>query len=501
MSDKVFRHTPHRAANAMKIIVGNKTNSITRELEETEEDIEELTGVITSIDKDKMTGDGWKVKADDGNTYNCNCAFNMYELPETEEYGGVYYPTEKVTVKFTKNPVLKTNTITEITSLGKNESKIDLSKWKHGNKETTVIAKPKSAISVSNSMISFNYDNANEVTADEDSIKTKGKKTKIETDTFDINSNNVNIGEESLDDYINRLNDKKNEERYEIIETKAEYGINIQKTDNIGQLNINTQKDFKINPTPSSSIADDERIITDLKNPIFFPGSKQKRPLITGSNINELYLYPNGLVTVKTQNSLNDKINQTITWITTEYVKKNVLDVVVKEMCDCCDTTSVGKKTYFNYCPHCKMWNVLYESGNVIKCESCSNTWCQGCGQLKNVDCSIKEKNLKKYNSEWTISAIGTNCDYCDGDIPSGKLREYANYCPKCHKWGYLRLETKDYKDTERHFFHCDSCEEDYCVNCSISQGKSFIKSFLNDNVYYENFINNYRKITHIRDD
>ena len=147
------------------------------------------------------------------------------------------------------------------------------------------------------------------------------------------------------------------------------------------------------------------------------------------------------------------------------------------------------------------MWNVLYESGNVIKCESCSNTWCQGCGQLKNVDCSIKEKNLKKYNSEWTISAIGTNCDYCDGDIPSGKLREYANYCPKCHKWGYLRLETKEYKDTERHFFHCDSCEEDYCVNCSISQGKSFIKSFLNDNVYYENFINNYRKITHIRDD
>lgn len=500
MSDKVFRHTPHRAVDAMKIIVGNKTNATIRDLEETEEDIEELTGVITSIDKDKMTGNGWKVKADDGNTYNCNCAFNMYELPETEEYGGVYYPTEKVTVKFTKNPVLRTNTITEVTSLGKNESKIDLSKWKHGNKETTIIAKPKSAISVSNSMISFNYDNANELTADNDSVKTKGKKTEINTDSLNINSKKINVGDQSLEDYINSLNDKKNEERNEIIETKAEYGIDIKKTDNLGQLDINI-KNFTINPNPSTSIADDERIITDLKNPLFFPQKKQIRPLFTGSNINELYLYPNGLVTVKTKNAINSDITQTINWITIPYTKKNILEVIVKEFCDCCDTTATGKQIFFNYCPYCKAWNVLYENNNVITCDSCHKNWCQSCGHPKNVDCSIKESNLKKYNSEWTISAIGTSCDYCDGDIPSGSLREYANYCPKCHKWGYLRLETKDYKNTEKHFFHCDSCNEDYCVNCSISQGKSFIKSFLNDNVYYKNFINNYKKITHIRDD
>ena len=110
-------------------------------------------------------------------------------------------------------------------------------------------------------------------------------------------------------------------------------------------------------------------------------------------------------------------------------------------------------------------------------------------------------QSLKKYNTQWTVRALSTSCDYCDGDIPSGSLREYANYCPKCHKWGYLRLETQNYNNSERRFFHCDSCQEDYCVNCSISQGKSFIKSFLNDNVFYGDFINKYKKMTHIRDD
>lgn len=503
MSDKVFRHTPHRAADALKIIVGNKTNATIRDLEETEEDIEELTGVITSIDKDKMTGDGWKVKADDGNVYNCNCAFSMYELPETEEYGGIYYPTEKVTVKITKNPVLRTNTITEVTSLGKNESKIDLSKWKHGEKSTTIIAKPKSAISVSDAKISFNYDNANEVLADDDGIQTKGKKTKIGTKQLDIDSEQINIGDLSLDEYISKINEQKNEERYEIVETKADIGVNIQKTGNMGQLDLKID-DFQIQPNPT--IKNDERIIADLKNPTFFPSSKQKRPLVTGSNINELYLYPNGLVTVRARDgAINDSIFNTITWITTEYVKKNLLTVMPKEMCDCCDNATSGRRTYFNYCPNCNMWNVLYDDGTTIKCETCRNLqWCQSCGHLKTMDCSIIEKDLKRYDSQWTIKAIGTSCDYCDGDIPTGKVREYANYCPKCQTWGYLTLETEPYKDTERHFFRCNNskCNEKYCVNCSISQREGFIKSFLNDNVFYDDkFRKKYQKITHIRDD
>ena len=149
MSEKIFRHTPHRAADAMKIIVGNKTNATIRDVEETIEDIEEKEGIVVSIDKDKINGNGWTVQDSDGIKYLCNCASNMYQLPETQEYGGVYYPTGQVSVKFTINPVLRTNTITEITSLGEEEESLDLSQWKHEDKATTIIAKPKSAASAS----------------------------------------------------------------------------------------------------------------------------------------------------------------------------------------------------------------------------------------------------------------------------------------------------------------------------------------------------------------
>ena len=95
MAKKIFHHSPHRAVDSMKILVGNKTNATIRDFEETEEDVEEITGVVVSIDKDKITGNGWEVKDDEGNTYYCNIAFSLYELPETREYGGMYYPTSQ----------------------------------------------------------------------------------------------------------------------------------------------------------------------------------------------------------------------------------------------------------------------------------------------------------------------------------------------------------------------------------------------------------------------
>lgn len=511
MSDKVFRHTPHRAADALKIIVGNKTNATIRDLEETEEDIEELEGVIVSIDKDKMTGDGWKVKTKDG-TFDCSCASNMYDLPETEEFGGMYYPKETVKVKMTKNPVLRTNVITEITSLGKNESKIDLSKWKHGDKATTVIAKPKSAISVSDAMISFDYDNKNKVLTDEDGVTTKGLKTKIETDKFDVDTSNLNIkatnnfnlegnitiNNQSIKDFINDINKEIDLDKYKIEETKTnEHGIDIQKSNNLGQLDLNLQ-DFQLNSDSSDGI---EQVITDLKNPLFFPRKTQVRPLSNGQP-GELYIHPNGLVTIRTKSTVSNILDG-MTWIASEYINKNVLTVTIKQMCDCCDTREGGTVTYFNYCPNCQKWNLLYDDDNIIKCDGCTYTWCQGCGHVKNADCSNTTFDLKKYETRWTISAIGTNCDYCKDAIDEGKTREYANYCPKCKNWGYLTLETETYNNTERHFFRCThpSCGEKFCVNCGISQGVGFIKNFLDDNIVYEKFIEKFQKITHIRDD
>ena len=81
---------------------------------------------------------------------------------------------------------------------------------KHGDKATTIIASPKSAISISDAIISFNYNNDNSVTADENEIGIDGKKTNINTETLAINSNNITIKDTSLDDYLQQLAQESN---------------------------------------------------------------------------------------------------------------------------------------------------------------------------------------------------------------------------------------------------------------------------------------------------
>ena len=495
MSKKVFRHTPHRAADAMKIIVGNKTNATIRDVEETLEDIEEKEGVVKSIDKDKINGEGWHVTDSDGQEYLCSCASDMYQLPETEEYGGVYYPTDQVSVKFTVNPMLKTNTITEITSLGEEEKSLDLSKWKHGDEATTVIAKPMSAISISNAVISFNYDNKNKVTADDKEVKTDGEKTNINTLKFDINSKNINVRNTPLDKYI------KEQAKNTDLNQQKDSNMNLLQQDNLGQLNLNIKSIY----IPGKK--KHQRIIRDLKDPALYPEEAQRQPLLTGSAIDELYIYPNGLVTIhrREQSDKDDEsIFSTHQWITTSNAYKNLLKIFVVKVCDCCAEHTDGQQTYFNYCPHCMTWNTLYNKNNVIACNTCSTTWCQGCGHPYGIDCNNTSLDLKKYN-DWNINGIGAPCNYCKNEIPYGKTREYANYCPKCHRWGYLTLETEYNNDgDEQRFLHCDYCGESYCVNCSIAQGQSFIYNFLNDSTkyYYDDiFEKNFLKIRHIRDD
>lgn len=492
MRKDVFRHTPHRAADAMKIIVGNKTNATIRDLEETEEDIEEIEGVVVSIDKDKINGDGWNVKGPDGAIYVCNCASNMYQLPETEEYGGMYYPTETVKVKITKNPTLRNNTITEFTSLGKDEKTLDISKWKHGDKETTIIAKPKSAISVSNALISFNYDNKNEVKADKDAVKTEGEKTIIGTKSLAINSDNISIQDMDLDAYIKQ-------QASTIVGSQQqsnnphELGVNIDNQNNLGQLNLNVKTYI-----PKGR----QKVVTDLKNPALFPERIQKHPLLTGTDIDQLYIYPNGLVTIEARGVPNEKeIFSTFNWITPQYTRKNILSVQVKTACDCCDQNETGQKEYFNYCPECQMWNTLSETyDGYITCSKCHLKWCEGCGHLKGVDCSEKARNLKTYAGN-IIMAVGTSCEYCKNQIPTGTVKEYANYCPKCYKWNYLRLDHEDVNNNEGSVLHCDYCDTSYCTNCAIIQGDDFISSFLSKDYYYQDFIKKYKKLIHIRDD
>lgn len=495
MGKKVFRHTPHRAANAMKIIVGNKTNATIRDLEETEEDVEEIEGVVISIDKDKINGDGWTVQDSEGNIYQCNCASNMYQLPETEEYGGVYYPTDTVTVKITKNPVLRNNTITEITSLGEDDKTLDLSQWKHGDKETTIIAKPKSAISISNGLISFNYNNTNEVKVDEEAATIEGAKTVINTEKMQINSDDINIYGESLDEYLARIFADQLAEQYQTVTSNVDEGVDAMRQNNMGQLDIKTTTYIPLGH---------EKIITDLKDPSMAPESRQKHTLLAGNDIDELYIYPNGLVTVQARGVPNKKdIFHSLNWITSQHNKKNILNIRARTSCKCCDSKQSGVLEYFNYCPKCKTWNTLSElSSGYITCNSCHSEWCAGCGHIKNVACGNKTYNLKKYPDNM-IMVIGSSCDYCKNSIDSGKIREYANYCPQCQAWGKLKLNTRyDSYGNEVRTLQCE-CGKSYCTNCSISQGTRFISSFLDENkdYYYNDFVQKYKKMTHIRDD
>ena len=209
MSGHTFRPSVARVQNAQKIFTSTKTNATIRDLEEEEGELEEKEGTVVSIKRDLINGAGWTVKDKEGQTYICSCASSMYEVPDTVERGGILYPKDTVEVTFTVNPVLRINIIKEIKSLGEETESLDIGEWKHEDESTTVIAKPKSAVSISNGLIRLSYKNEgdkdnNEVSADKDGVKTSGKETNINTDKLSINSKTINIGNESLDNVIDR---------------------------------------------------------------------------------------------------------------------------------------------------------------------------------------------------------------------------------------------------------------------------------------------------------
>lgn len=535
---KPFRVTPGQFQDSMRIIVGNKTNATIRDLEEEEGELEEKKGTVISIDRNKINGDGWLVKDEEGNTYNCSCAFSMYDLPSTVERGGILYPNETVNVIFTINPVLRINTIKEFQSASldaqkaeqekdnnkvitdnadgssndedKNKDKdksstpkLDISQWQHGDKPTTIIAKPKSAISISDSMISFNYNNTNTMIADEQAVSTFGEKTEIATQKLDIKSDEIKIKELDIVDYIQTENRNTIEDFYSTFGLSAggveDESIEIIQEGNIGQLNF---KGFDLH------IPDYEIIIADLKNPILFPDFKQKHPLLN-DNIDELFIYPNGLVTVKAREPYppidgepnKQKLLGTFNWIASKTNKKNVLDIIVGKTCDCCNNDSNGQATFFNYCPKCQTWNTLSEINYDIVCSSCHTHFCENCGHDNTQSCNIKTYDLKKYDENKIISE-STHCDYCIMQIPENFVKEFANYCPHCHKWGYLHtIEEKDINGQNKKLLECTFCKQKYCANCATIQNETFARSFIGKDIKYNDIKDKMMKLAFVRND
>lgn len=496
MSGHAFRPSIARVQNAQKVFTSAKTNATIRDLEEEEGELEEKEGTVVSIKRDSINGSGWTVKDKEGNIYICSCASSMYEIPETVERGGVLYPKETIQVTFTVNPVLRINTIKEIKSLGSETEKLDISKWRHGDESTTVIAKPKSALSISDGFIKLDYNNDNKVLADSEGISTKGNKTTIDTNNLAINSTNIEIGGTSLNDWIydNALNTSNTYETYTL---DSPYGsITIDRTNNMTQIDISAQgiKGYGV--------------IGEIKDQKATPVKELSQQLVTDGNIVDIVtidtdgvikIYPFEMNGIKDDSVYSDSdyqrnIQSLTQWITPQVESRNYIKVTVKKTCDSCNEYDNTSSEFINYCPNCQEWNCLVDtSTSRIKCTRCSTEYCENCGHSILND-SIR---LKKYQDN-NINAYGTTCNHCNTQLKSGTNKNYVDYCPDCNNWNCLSQE-EYYEDNESiNVLTCSECGSQFCCTCGISQ-TSYGLTITNAPVQYTLYKNALRKLKYIK--
>ncbi len=491
MVNKGFRYTQGRVQKAHQLINNTRSNATIRDIEEEEGELEEKEGTVVSIEQDKINGNGWTVQDNKGNQYICSCASSMYELPETKERGGILYPTEKVKVKFQINPVLKINTITEVTSLGDETSKLDISKWKHGDASTTVIAKPKSAIAISNGFITMNYDNNNQVVADNNGISTQGRSTNINTDTFKVNSNAIQIGDKLLDTVIEEqaLNVSNEYSSYNL-DTVNNLLIYADRSNNITQVHINTDGENKISGYG---------VIGEIKDQKLIPVREQSQQLITDGNcVDIVTIDTDGIISVKSfenECTAPRKITSTNNWITPQIESRNYIKVIVKQTCENCDEGTNTKSEFINYCPSCQNFDTLVDTSTSIKCNTCGQTYCQNCG--RNLLNPSAEK-LKKYQDNY-ISAYGTTCKHCNTQLQPNTNKQYVNYCPECQQWGWLRQSEMEQDGNTINILECGYCNSQFCCTCGIDQEKHGIV-LRDDLVAYTAYKNAFRKLKYIKD-
>lgn len=493
---KAFRPTPARFQNSLKILSGTKTNATIRDLEEDEEELEEKTGVVVSIKRDKINSAGWTVKDEEGNLYNCSCASSMYELPSTTERGGILYPDGKVTVKFTVNPVLRINTITEIISLGGSEQTLDISKWQHGEEATTVIAKPKSAISISDSKISFSYDNVNEVVTDENSIQLIGSETNIQSDKMNINSEEIEIRGVDIDEYMTGIIHNSNVVNSRItsytggVTPKDASSVYVTQERNIVSATVDTNK---------IDLYTEERVVADIKDQKKHPLREQKFVLLTDKGTDEIHCYPNGIVALRANGEPGErKILSTHNWLAPQFDNRYTITTTASQNCSCC-TEAINGQTFIDYCPVCNKWHALSQIQNNIICNTCGATYCASCGHYNSLPCSDKAFDLKLYN-DYHITAIGNYCDHCNQRMEEGNKKEYVNYCPSCKKWNFLSNETKNHNNDIINILHCNYCNQDFCANCGTQQNDYEIKSFSDNVIYYNDYIDKIKKLLFIKE-
>lgn len=493
---KAFRPTPARFQNSFKILSGTKTNATIRDLEEDEEELEEKTGVVVSIARDRINGSGWTVKDEEGNLYNCSCASSMYELPSTTERGGILYPEGTVTVKFTVNPVLRINTITEITSLGEDEKSLDISKWQHGDNATTVIAKPKSAISISDARISFSYDNVNEVTTDENAIALKGEETKIESKKTTINSEEIEMQGIDINTFVTGISQNNN--IYNARLTSYTGGVTPQDASSVYLMQERNIVSATIDGQ-DIMLDEKERVMADIKDQTKHPLRNQRFILPTSEGMDVLTCYANGYITFRASGPPGVRtILSTHNWLAPQFDKRFTITATASQNCSCCPEVINGQ-TFIDYCPVCSRWHVLSQIQNNIICNTCGATFCASCGHYNSLACFDKEFDLKLYNKHY-IAIVGNYCKHCNQRMEENHTKEYVNYCPFCKKWNFLSSATMDFNHKIINTLYCNYCHNHFCANCGTIQNDYEIKSFSDNIIYYDDYIEQNQKLFFIKE-
>ena len=488
MSSHTFRPSVARVQNAQKIFTSTKTNATIRDLEEEEGELEEKEGTVVSIKRDLINGAGWTVQDTEGETYICSCATSMYEIPETIERGGILYPKETVEVVFTVNPVLRINTIKEIKSLGDETDKINIDEWRHEDEATTVIAKPKSAVSISNGLIKLNYNNDNQLVASKDGIQTQGEKTVIDTEKLSINSSDIQINSNSLDDIINdnalRVS---NDFATYLLESPTNSSITLERTNNITQVDV------------YSNQFSGYGVIGHIKDQKSIPIRIQSQELLTDGNcVDIITIDTDGVIYISTfENECPDeqkKIQSLTQWITPQVEARNYLKVTIHKTCDYCDEWDNIEAEYINYCPTCQEWNCLVgTSTSIIKCTKCNTQYCENCGTNTN-NHTIK---LKKYKDNHIIG-YGTTCEQCNTQLKKGTIKYYVDYCPNCKKWHVLSQQEYAQNQKMINVFICLSCNSIFCCTCGINQN-NYGLTITDAPMQYEKYKNALRKLKYIK--
>lgn len=489
MTRSGFRPSLARTQNAMKNISGTRTNATIRNIEEEEGELEEKEGTVVSIKRDLINGAGWTVKDKEGNTYICSCASSMYEIPEgqTIERGGVLIPKDTIEVTFTVNPVLRINTIKEIKSLGEETEKLDISQWQHGDESTTVIAKPKSALSISDGLIKMDYNNDNKVQANEEAVSTEGKATNINTNKLSINSDEIDIQGKSLSDVIGeQALGISNEHAAFNVESLPTIDMILDRSNNMTQLNIN------------GNINMSNGVIGQIKDQKSIPIREQNQQLITDGNcIDIITIDTDGIIKITPSANTGcpqegRKIFSTNNWITPQVQSRNYIKVTVNNMCDYCDDGDNIIMEYVNYCPICNKWNTLSNTGTSIRCGS-GHSYCQNCGS--STDGTVR---LKKY-SEYYIQAYGVTCKHCKDQLSPHTIKTYVDYCPNCQEWGVLYQSERTEDDETINILKCSSCESEFCSTCGIDQDKHGLT--ITDNpVQFKAYKDAFRRLKYIKD-